>query len=408
MQADARATGFWLGSHGERCPDVIGAWRASGNNVGLHSWSHNRMPKLDDATFSGDTQRAVKVVRDATHTTPDGVYRFPYGLAASRETAALRELGFEAFFWSVDTNDWRGRSGDQVEASAAGAGPGGIVLMHDTEGAIDAARSLVADLRGRGLEPVTLSALGATYYAQPRVWFPGPVHVAPKDAPPAPVEASGGSSADGRWVAMASRGALYLFDTAAASGLRVSGGVAAVAWAPGVDALAVESTEQQHQVYVLAPDVTAAVQAGKAADSLGQVPTAVRVSASASSNGSPRFSADGKSLYWDRVGPTGRRSVAYVTLRSMAPWAVASVTSRPSGAEVSLTMGGRAYRGTTPCRMLLPRVRQATTVSATVTAPGLAERPVELTLTPGATTYADVALDTPDSASGESAVASTP
>ncbi len=66
-----------------------------------------------------------------------------------------------AILWNVDTNDWRepGQAA-LVERSAGSAGPGDIILFHDTHSdTVEAAGAVVRGLRDRGLELVTVTQL---------------------------------------------------------------------------------------------------------------------------------------------------------------------------------------------------------------------------------------------------------
>jgi len=356
-KSGARATGFWLGTLASGAPDALAAWRLQGNDVGLHSWSHRVQPRLADGAFTDEVRRAGGAVARATGVPSDHLYRFPYGSGCSRETGLLRDLGFQAFFWSIDTRDWTGRSAAQVVSSAGQAGRGGIVLMHDTGGAIGACVSLVAKLRAKGLEPVPLSFALAPVYAQPRFPIPGPILPGAPESDTQVIEDTSEGAAlaspGGRWVVLILGGRLCLWDTENASGVAVATNVAAVSWSPDGEFLAVTSAAPDAHVYTLDPAVTCAVMCGQAPGPVANCPSALRVSSAGVADHRGRFSADGRALLWERERG-GRSETVRCGLRQVAPWAVLSVPG-PPGAKVEVRIrGAAARRANAPCRLVLP------------------------------------------------------
>jgi hypothetical protein len=89
-------------------------------------------------------------------------FRPPKGaLTLSVLTQALRRKQKLAM-WSSDPKDYRAESADEIWAyfQQAPIQPGDIVLLHDkTEATVNVLPALLHDLRGRDLQPVTLSAL---------------------------------------------------------------------------------------------------------------------------------------------------------------------------------------------------------------------------------------------------------
>ncbi len=88
-------------------------------------------------------------------------YRPPYGAYGPGLMAAAGDLGYRyVLLWSIDTNDWRGRSSAQITAQVVGqARPGSIVLMHAKGNSAAALPGILAGLRARGLRPVGVGEL---------------------------------------------------------------------------------------------------------------------------------------------------------------------------------------------------------------------------------------------------------
>jgi peptidoglycan/xylan/chitin deacetylase (PgdA/CDA1 family) len=62
--------------------------------------------------------------------------------------------------WDVDPRDWSGISAAEIQRRVlSSARSGSIVVMHVKAQTALAVRGILRGLRGRGLEPVTLSAL---------------------------------------------------------------------------------------------------------------------------------------------------------------------------------------------------------------------------------------------------------
>ena len=92
------------------------------------------------------------------------LFRPPYGSFNATTFRLLHKLHLLMVLWSTDTSDYQlpGISAI-VRRALAGAHPGAIILMHDAGGnraeTIAALPAIVAGLRKRGLDPVTVPRL---------------------------------------------------------------------------------------------------------------------------------------------------------------------------------------------------------------------------------------------------------
>ncbi len=356
--ADARATGFWLGTTVAGFPDLADAFRRMGNDVGLHSWTHKVQPRLDNAAFASEVRRAGDAVVTATRADADGLYRFPYGEGCARECSLLAQMGFRAFFWTLDTRDWDKKTAAQVEAGAGKAERGSIVLMHDSAGAVGACVPLVERLRRKGLEPVALSYALAPVYAQPCVLAPGaivPVVGVPDDRRTALGSSEGVAleSPDGRWVALLRGGRLCLWDRETCSGVAGADDAAAVCWSPEGEFLAAASDAPDAQIYVLHPASVCALACAEGVKHLERLNGALRVSSRGTRNGSPAFGDAPGCVAWRRGAADGGEELVGCGLRRLSAWAALTVSGAP-GATVTVRIRGREPRkATSPCRLIV-------------------------------------------------------
>lgn len=125
-----KATFFDTGEHAEQYPAHVVATRAEGHDMANHSYNHAHFGAIgDDAALS---QLAFTNTILAASGPAPAFYRPPYG--ETNPTLAARakaELGLTEIIWTVDTNDWDGRSADAIARTVSTARGGDFVLMHD-------------------------------------------------------------------------------------------------------------------------------------------------------------------------------------------------------------------------------------------------------------------------------------
>ena len=165
---DVRASFFVLGPAAERHPDVVAALVARGHTVGVHGYDHVHHLVRPPGWIARDTARAAQSVGTASGG-PVRWYRPPYGQVATASALSARRLGMRTVLWSDWGREWAtSRATDVVDRVLAGVGPGAIVLLHDSDDTsppgtarlvLDALGPLVAELRRRGLTPVTLDEM---------------------------------------------------------------------------------------------------------------------------------------------------------------------------------------------------------------------------------------------------------
>jgi peptidoglycan/xylan/chitin deacetylase (PgdA/CDA1 family) len=114
-------TGDCVRSYKRRGLDLVNYARQRGIWVGNHSVSHPDLNLLSRAAIAREIGGTVK----------SDVGRPPYGAINTKVRGVYDKLGIRPWTWTVDTNDWRGKTRSQVVAwTVKYARAGDTVLMH--------------------------------------------------------------------------------------------------------------------------------------------------------------------------------------------------------------------------------------------------------------------------------------
>ncbi len=165
----AHATFFVVGSRVNEYPDIARRIVASGNEIGVHTFTH---PDLDSVgqwrlrleltltqnAIAAATGQLATLMRPPFSATPDAVTTGQF--AVMTKVAAA---GYLIVLTDRDTEDWR-RPGVApiVAAATPPAGQGAVIMMHDAGGdrseTVAALDQLLTGLSGRGYRFTTVSA----------------------------------------------------------------------------------------------------------------------------------------------------------------------------------------------------------------------------------------------------------
>jgi peptidoglycan/xylan/chitin deacetylase (PgdA/CDA1 family) len=156
-RTDARATFFVVGSQVEGRERLLRRMLRDGHEIGNHSMAH--MPGPDES----DIAQASETIEDATGFRPCQ-FRPPDGDVDDELVQRAAALGLSTVLWSVDAGDWQAQDPEAIrERVMSVIAPGSIVLLHDgggdRHGTAEVAPQLIADLRDRGYELVTVTKL---------------------------------------------------------------------------------------------------------------------------------------------------------------------------------------------------------------------------------------------------------
>jgi len=229
--ADVPATFFLVGHHAELYPDLVSQEWGDGHAIGNHTFNHDWIPGLSPDRLRANLDKTAQVLRNATGDPCLWLFRAPYGqfippvrvpppantplpgtpppptptpqvqvpVTVTQAWRVVHEAGYTPVNWDTDGKDWL-LPGTQAIAQRiiAQLHPGAIILMHD--GAPDnekqdrsqtvaALPAVLAAIRARGLQPVTLPRMlvdaGLIKRPNPPASTPTPTRTpqAPSDAP---------------------------------------------------------------------------------------------------------------------------------------------------------------------------------------------------------------------------------
>jgi peptidoglycan-N-acetylglucosamine deacetylase len=151
---NVQATFFVIGMKVVRHPDLIKAEIAAGHRVENHTWDHPHLARLPAGEALWEMSRTTSAIEAAGAPAPRYV-RPPYGDTNPLVAAAAARLRLKIVKWTIDTDDWRGRSSREIVATVLDhLRPGAVVLAHDglreTPNTVAALPSIINGLRQQG------------------------------------------------------------------------------------------------------------------------------------------------------------------------------------------------------------------------------------------------------------------
>lgn len=159
------ATFFLVGSRVAAAPQLARALLAAGHELGNHGYGHRHAWSLGPWGTREDVRRGREAILSATGREP-AFYRPPWGFC---NLATFRAAGeCQLALWSVAPGDWVADrpATDLTRYTLERCTAGSVVLLHDApwgtrraDALLEALPPMVAGLRSRGLEPVTLGEL---------------------------------------------------------------------------------------------------------------------------------------------------------------------------------------------------------------------------------------------------------
>lgn len=153
----ARATFFVVGRLAEAYPDLIERIADEGHTIANHTWNHEDLAPLSQASFDETIGRTQDVLGDLA--TP--CLRPPYGSVGDSTRQWAASHGLALVLWDSSPQDWLGPPAAEIaDHIVAWARPGAVLLMHDgggnrsaTVAGLDMALERLAD-RDLSFEPV--------------------------------------------------------------------------------------------------------------------------------------------------------------------------------------------------------------------------------------------------------------
>ncbi|WP_021879720.1 polysaccharide deacetylase family protein [Paenibacillus sp. P22] len=161
-----RATFFLVGQRAAAHPDMVQRIRMEGHAVGSHSYNHTSYARLSLEEFISQIRRTDKILLPQLGFTPRFM-RPPYGEIKPEQLGWAQGHGYFVVNWNVDTEDWKGLGAEAIIRNVKRTlVPGSIILQHagggtgeDLSGTLDALPRIIAMLRQKGYELVTVPEL---------------------------------------------------------------------------------------------------------------------------------------------------------------------------------------------------------------------------------------------------------
>lgn len=141
--AHVKAAFFMQGDWAEQHPDLVNRLKSAGHIVANHTYSHANLLAVDDQT-----------VRKEILGGPASTWlRPPYGRFNARVRRIAAELGYTIKYWSIDSDDWRGVSGEyMMQKIDREIAPGAVILFHlHVEETLKALPGIIELIRARGM-----------------------------------------------------------------------------------------------------------------------------------------------------------------------------------------------------------------------------------------------------------------
>ena len=156
---NVKVTFFLIGSQADlpENREIIRRMAEDGHQIGCHTYHHVQMTTLSENQQKQEIlqwyQAVSSIIGDFSY-----AVRPPYGCV---NNAVCRSLNVPVILWSVDTEDWTGKSaGEIADYVISEAKDGDIILLHDIfEESVQGAVMALDDLTRRGYTFVTVNDL---------------------------------------------------------------------------------------------------------------------------------------------------------------------------------------------------------------------------------------------------------
>ncbi len=162
----AQATFFVEGQHAVKYPHLLRQMVADGHAVENHSWDHPEFWYRSKKQIASELSRTTAVITKATGIAPT-LIRPPYGETDARIRSVFAKQHLAQELWTIDTNDWRGRSVKMIRKTALKGlrkHKTNVILMHDavenSPRTLKAVPKIIKGIRKKGycLVPLQITA----------------------------------------------------------------------------------------------------------------------------------------------------------------------------------------------------------------------------------------------------------
>jgi peptidoglycan/xylan/chitin deacetylase (PgdA/CDA1 family) len=174
-ERDIQATFFVCGANVARRSALARRLVDAGHEIANHTYNHPCLLGLSARRVYDEVATAQRAIEDATGVSPVS-FRPPYGIRSPALRPVLEELGLLAVHWTVIGKDWKWPANRIAARVLEGAGPGGILCLHDGDRTrptadrgetLDALRQALPLLLRRGYSFATAREMAAMLNLRP-------------------------------------------------------------------------------------------------------------------------------------------------------------------------------------------------------------------------------------------------
>jgi peptidoglycan-N-acetylglucosamine deacetylase len=164
----AHGTFFVMGHKVEQTPWLVQALLKDGNEVGNHSFSHPRFPKIAQLSRERELERTAVDLDLLGCPQSQRLFRPPYSAYDDRLKAYLTHTNRCLVLWSIDSGDWQGLAAPAIIKNVLSrVRNGSIIVFHDSDEnaradrhpTVEALRTILPALKAAGYRMVTVSEL---------------------------------------------------------------------------------------------------------------------------------------------------------------------------------------------------------------------------------------------------------
>ncbi len=154
------ATFFMIGRQIAAHPDLARRVLAEGHNVGNHTYTHPKLPSLDDDQANAEIQKTADVMLEVMNHRPVW-FRPPFGDLRPDQFQLVQKHGLRSVLGDVSTKDWSRSSEEKILAKILNdTRAGSIIICHDfSEQMANCIGRALDGLLERHFSPVTLTGL---------------------------------------------------------------------------------------------------------------------------------------------------------------------------------------------------------------------------------------------------------
>lgn len=131
QEYDVRATFFLIGVQVEKYPNEAKMIIDNGYEIGIHSYGHKQLTKMDTGLMENDFRKSLAAVRNIAEV-DIRFFRPPFGDFNDNVIQTAKSHRLTTILWCVDPRDWQKNDPDEIAQHVLEkADNGAIILLHE-------------------------------------------------------------------------------------------------------------------------------------------------------------------------------------------------------------------------------------------------------------------------------------